>query len=148
MTLQPHLIIDAIDSPAARAMLEAEGQSGAGRVDFEDRPGTDVGSISRSLAPDGGEVSHGQAPLAPGDLAWSAVEPIGSNADIDWLHADDGHRGFLFCFSRRSFARALERQNGRSTCAVRLGEQTFDVKIGVSFAHRPRHCEATACQLA
>ncbi|HEY5487727.1 MAG TPA: hypothetical protein VIK06_08775, partial [Candidatus Limnocylindrales bacterium] len=62
------------------------------------------------------------------DLTRSAVKPIGSDSNINGLHADDGHRGGSSSLWLAVVRSGTERMNGRSITAEIVSERTFDVK--------------------
>ena len=53
--------------------------------------GPDDGRVSRRLVPDAHDFGHWDAAVIPGDLAWSAVEPVGSHLHADRLDSDHCH---------------------------------------------------------
>jgi len=91
--------------------------------------GPTAGSKGRRLAAHRGQSRHRQADVAPGDLARAAVEPAGSDADVDGFPC-----GRWPSRTASSLWRAVVRswhlseRNGRSIAPETLVEQTFDVK--------------------
>ena len=127
-------VIHPVNRPAPSPVLKHQREASAGRVHLEDGPRTDVDAVGGILAADGRESGHREPDLAPRDLTRSAVKPIGSDSNINGLHADDGHRGGSSSLWLAVVRSGTERMNGRSISTMILGERTFYVKqTGRSF---------------